>query len=136
MSSHFTRALTVTSADIDVLGHAGNQVYLRWLLDAAEAHSAHVGFDFARYRELGGVFVVRRHELDYLGSAYAGDELRVETWIARTTRVTSTRAYTISRAETCLMRAQTQWAFVDLASGRPTRIPPEIIAAFSIDAGG
>ena len=34
--------------------------------------------------------------------------------------------------ERCLLRAQTKWAFIDLDSGRPTRIPAEVLAAFSL----
>ena len=31
-----------------------------------------------------------------------------------------------------LAKAETLWAFVNLATGRPTRIPPELQAAFEI----
>jgi acyl-CoA thioesterase FadM len=31
-----------------------------------------------------------------------------------------------------LATAETNWAFVDLAGGKPVRIPPEIAAAFTI----
>ena len=133
MLPRFERTLTVAAGDIDVLGHVGNQVYLGWLLDAAESHSSAVGLTWARYQELGGVFVVRRHELDYLAPAFEGEQLRVLTWISASARATSTRAYEIWRGDRCLMRAQTTWAFVSLSTGRPTRIPPEVFAAFDLD---
>lgn len=133
MSTVFRQSRTVTSDHIDVIGHVGNLVYLHWLLDAAQAHSQAVGLGFERYRELGGVFVVRRHEVDYLGAAFEGDELVVRTWITQTTRVTSVRAYEIVRDITCLVRARTTWAFVSLESGRPCRIPAAVRAAFEIE---
>ena len=73
-------ALTITAAadDIDELGHVSNLVYLRWVLDAALAHSAAAGWDHAAYRRLGAVFVVRRHEIDYLAPVVAGDEVVVD----------------------------------------------------------
>jgi acyl-CoA thioester hydrolase len=129
----FTLHQTVGEAHIDVLGHVGNLVFLEWLLAAAQAHSTAVGLTWDRYRELGRVFVVRRHEVDYLGSAFLGDQLVVRTWITETTRVTSTRSYEVLRDTQCLIRATTVWAFVDLATGRPCRIVEPVRAAFKLD---
>jgi acyl-CoA thioester hydrolase len=131
----FTVHHTVGEQHIDVLGHVGNLVYLGWLLAAAEAHSAAVGLTWDRYRELGGVFVVRRHEVDYLGSAYLGDLLVVRTWIAHTARATSVRAYEVLRDDRCLVRATTTWAFVSLTTGRPCRIVEPVLAAFGLSPG-
>ena len=36
----FFHQVEVLPADVDRLGHASNQVYLRWILDAALAHYA------------------------------------------------------------------------------------------------
>jgi acyl-CoA thioester hydrolase len=134
VSEVFTIQHTVGEQHIDVLGHVGNLVYLGWLLDAAEAHSAAVGLTWDRYRELGGVFVVRRHEVDYLGSAYLHDQLVVRTWIANTTRATSVRDYEVLCDTRCLIRATTTWAFVSLTTGRPCRIFESVLTAFGIQA--
>ncbi len=128
----FTVNQAVEEQHIDVLGHVGNLVFLGWLLAAAEAHSAAVGLTWERYRELGGVFVVRRHEVDYLGSAYLGDQLVVRTWIASTARVSSVRNYEVLRDTRCLVRATTTWAFIDLSTGRPCRIIEPVLAAFGL----
>lgn len=132
VSEVFTVHHTVGEQHIDVLGHVGNLVFLGWLLAAAEAHSAAVGLTWARYRELGGVFVVRRHEVDYLGSAYLGDSLVVRTWIAHTARASSVRNYEVLRDTRCLVRATTTWAFVSLATGRPCRIVEPVLTAFGL----
>ena len=132
----FEQHRTVTADHIDVLGHVGNLVFLDWLLEAAQAHSDAVGLSWERYRELGGVFVVRRHEFDYLGSAYASDPLVIRTWIEDTTRVTSIRAYTVCRGEETLVCGRTRWAFVSLDTGRPCRIPAPVLAAFEIAPQG
>jgi acyl-CoA thioester hydrolase len=60
----FTMPLEVGEDDIDMLGHASNIAYLRWVQDVAVAHSAAVGLDMEGYSQLGAVFVVRRHEID------------------------------------------------------------------------
>jgi acyl-CoA thioester hydrolase len=134
VSEVFTVHHTVSEQHIDVLGHVGNLVFLGWLLAAAEAHSAAVGLTWERYRELGGVFVVRRHEVDYLGSAYLNDSLVVRTWIAHTARATSVRNYEVLRDAQCLVRATTTWAFVSLATGRPCRIVEPVRAAFGMQS--
>jgi acyl-CoA thioester hydrolase len=135
VSEVFTIHHTVSEQHIDVLGHVGNLVFLGWLLAAAEAHSAAVGLTWDRYRELGGVFVVRRHEVDYLGSAYLGDSLVVRTWIAHTARATSVRNYEVLRNTQCLVRAKTTWAFVSLTTGRPCRIVEPVLEAFGLSPG-
>jgi acyl-CoA thioester hydrolase len=119
--------------DVDELAHVNNLVYVRWVLDVATAHSAAVGWDFPAYRRAGGVFVVRRQEVDYLRPAFLGERVRVETWVESFTRVTSLRRSRIVGAAGELARAATTWAFVSVEGGRPTRIPEEILAAFSVD---
>jgi len=32
-----------------------------------------------------------------------------------------------------LVRANTQWAIIDKAAGRPIRVPPEVIAPFMVE---
>ena len=69
----FVLVTEVGEADIDMLGHASNIAYLRWVQDVAVAHSAAVGLDMEGYSQLGAVFVVRRHEIDYLRPVVRGD---------------------------------------------------------------
>ena len=136
MQSVFQLPRLVTPDHIDELGHVGNLVFLGWLLEAAQAHSTHVGLSWERYREIGGVFVVRRHEFDYLRPAFAGEQLVIRTWIESTTRVTSTRSYEIKRDTTILVQGRTKWAFVSLETSRPCRIPPVVLTAFDIAPDG
>jgi acyl-CoA thioester hydrolase len=128
-----TLELTAQPADIDDLGHVSNLVYLRWVLDVALAHSAAVGWDAARYRALGAIFVVRRHEIDYLQSVLEGDRVVITTWVESWKQVSTVRRTSMRRAtdgaEVC--RGATTWAFVDLATGRPRRIPDDMRAVFA-----
>jgi acyl-CoA thioester hydrolase len=132
----FSHDFEVGGDDVDELGHVNNLVYVRWVLDVATAHSRAVGWDFSAYRNAGGVFVVRRQEVDYLRPAFAGERVRVETWIDGLTRVTSVRRTRIVRGDDELARAATTWAFVSVNGGRPMRIPEEIRAAFGMAATG
>ena len=126
----FQLAITATDADIDELDHVSNLVYLRWVLEAATAHSAARGWGHPEYRKLGSVFIVRRHELDYLAPVLRGEHVIAETWVASWKGASCVRATEIKRGEQVVLRAATTWAFVSLTSGRPQRIPEELLAAF------
>src|SRR3954469_2336351 len=122
----FTMPLDVGDDDIDMLGHASNIAYLRWVQDVAVSHSAAVGLDMEGYSQLGAVFVVRRHEIDYLRPVVRGERLELRTWIDSAAAAKCKRATDIVRIgtipEVIVARAMTTWGFVELASGRPTRI--------------
>jgi acyl-CoA thioester hydrolase len=135
MDAIFRHERTVQPAELDGLGHASNVAYVAWMQDAAIAHSTAAGWSTERYNELGQAWVVRRHEIEYLGPAVAGDRLFVYTWVTTMERITSQRRYEIAHADSgkTLARATTDWVFVNLARGRPTRIPPELSSAFVVD---
>ncbi len=131
----FRLRVVVLDGDVDVLGHANNIAYLRWVQDIAVAHSNAVGLTFDAYRELGAVFVVRRHEIDYLRPVLRGEELELRTWIdsamaAKCKRATEIVRIRTGEEETVVARALTTWGFVELPSGRPTRIPDSVRIAF------
>jgi acyl-CoA thioester hydrolase len=123
---------TIRNDEVDSLGHANNVCYVGWLQDAAVAHSTAQGWSGSRYREMGCGWVVRSHKIDYLQSAYEGDAIVVRTWVATMNKATSLRRYQIVRAadQTLLATAETLWAFVNYATGRPTRILREIATAY------
>jgi acyl-CoA thioester hydrolase len=128
----FSMRRVVEDGDIDELGHASNIAYVRWIQDVAVEHSKAVGLDTRAYMDLGAVFVVRRHEIDYLRPAFRGDELEVRTWLSTTMAAKAMRATEIVRVAdgAILARGMTIWGFVDTAAGRPTRIPNMVRSAF------
>jgi len=132
---------TIRPDEIDILGHANNLAYLRWMMSAAVAHSAEQGWPGERYREMGSGFVVRRHEIDYLRPAFEGQSLVIRTWVAAMRKATSLRRYQILRREADgrevkLAIAATDWAFVDYTKGMPRRLPIEVIEAFTLVPDG
>jgi acyl-CoA thioester hydrolase len=131
----FVHEARVAPGDIDELGHASNLVYLRWLQEAALAHSTSLGFDQAAYLKMGQVWVVRRHEIVYLRPAFEGDELRVETRVTTMGAASSERRTRIVKIAdgSALAEAVTDWAFVDIARGRPVRIPEQIRSRFPLE---
>ena len=130
--SRFTYVPEIKPKDIDAFGHVNNEVYLRWLLEAATAHSDSLGYSTAKFVELGAGFVVRRHELDYLLPVFLKDEIRVETWSEFFEGAAGFRNYVIINVknERKILTAKSKFVFVDLKSGRPMAIPEAIMRAF------
>ncbi len=128
----FLLNVAVESDDIDAQGHVNNAVYPRWMDAAAYAHSDSVGYDWDKYQSMGAAFVVRRHEIDYLSPAFADDRIVVATWPGGMRRFTALRYHQIVRLTDgqTLARAKTTWVYLDLETGRPRRMPDEMIAAF------
>jgi acyl-CoA thioester hydrolase len=128
----FRLDLVVRDEDIDPLGHASNIAFVRWIQDIAIAHSAAVGFDLDAYQRLGAVFVVVRHEIDYLRPAQRGDELEARTWISNVMAAKCLRSTELVRKRDgmVLARGVTTWGFVAFGNGRPKRIAEGVRVAF------
>jgi acyl-CoA thioester hydrolase len=131
MAERFAIPILPVPEDIDELGHVSNLVYLRWVQDVAMAHSRARGWDWARYRALGAVFMVRRHEIDYVAQVTLGDELRAETWVDTWRAASCVRKTELIRGDKIVARAATTWALIGVASQRPQRIPDDLVAAFT-----
>ena len=131
MVDRFRFPITAQSADIDELGHVSNLVYVRWVLDTATAHSLSVGWGHAEYLASGNVWVVRRHEIDYVLPVTVGQQLVAETWVDVWKGASCIRRTELIRDSVVVARAATTWAFMAIASGRPQRIPDDMKARFS-----
>jgi acyl-CoA thioester hydrolase len=134
----FLDRIPVADPDIDVNEHVNNLAYLRWMQDAATAHSAAQGWTLGAYRALGAGWFVRSHFIEYHLPAHAGDVLLLHTWVAEMKSSSCMRRFLFLREgdRQAVVTAQTRWAFVDFASGRPARIAPGVASAFSIVPDG
>lgn len=130
----FVARLQVRHYEMDALGHVNNAVYLHYLEHAGWEHSISLGMTASRYKELGGIFVMRRIEIDYLRPAVAEDWLEIATWVGEMRGPRAMRNYQIARAGAgdVLLRATGLWAWIDTATGRPRPIPPVIFEVFSL----
>ncbi len=128
----FKTQLRVRYHEMDALGHVNNAVYQHYLEQAAVEHSEHLGFNQERCQELGGVFVMRRIEIDYLRPAVAGDNLEVTTWLQTLRGPRAIRRYEIRKQgdEQLLVTAEALWVWVDTKAMRPRAIPQQVIEVF------
>jgi acyl-CoA thioester hydrolase len=132
-TSAYRHGFSVESADIDALGHANNVVWVRWVNEAAIEHSRSVGLgpDFVLAQQV--VWVVRRHDIEYLLPAFEGERLEAFTWVATVRGATSIRRTAIRREGRLLSRAETTWALVDTATSKPCRVPKEMLLKYGFE---
>lgn len=132
----FRYEVRVTASAIDANGHANNVEYVRWMQEAAIAHADAAGCTAAT-SAAGAMWVVRSHRVEYRRPAVEGDVLCLVTWLHDYRRAFSTRKYRFERAKDAavLAEGETEWVFVDVATGRPRSIPAAIAAMFEV-AGG
>jgi acyl-CoA thioester hydrolase len=128
MNSHL-HTVTVAEGDIDALHHVNNVVYLQYCQDAATAHWQRVAS--AALQETM-VWVVRRHEIEYLKQAVLGDVLHIKTWTGDYTAATWDRHYEIYRAadQQLLVKAKSVWVPIDRATMRVKRVDDAIKGCF------
>lgn len=94
--------------------------------------SAAAGYDLARYEALGHQWLIRETDIEYLRPLTYGDSVVVKTWVADFHRVRSRRMYELRHAASgeLVAQAETDWVYLETATGRPATIPPEMIRAF------
>ncbi|MFK7916372.1 MAG: acyl-CoA thioesterase [Pseudomonadales bacterium] len=132
----FAIAIAVQQVHIDALGHTNNVHYLEWLQQCAWQHSLSRGFGEEQMVALGKAMAVRTTHMDYLGATFKGDTLVVGDWItACDRRLRATRSFQIIRRsdQACVMRAQIDYVCIDIASGKPSRMPPVFKSAYGDD---
>ncbi len=111
------------------VAHANNIAMAAWVDRLAELHADANGASRASQVAAGRVWFVARHEIDYLGEAFFGDDLIGATWIASMGRTTLMRECAVFRREGAtgqfrqLLASTSRWAYVDLASRKPIAMP-------------
>ncbi len=125
----FELSITAGPEDIDELGHVNNAAWVRWIQDIATAHWNAVAPD--EHRD-AYVWVVIRHEIDYLRSVGPGETVTGRTWVPDPPRGAKFDRHMefVGDDGKVRVRAVTQWAIIDKATGRPIRVPPEVVAPF------
>ena len=126
---YFEKRITAGPDDIDELGHVNNAAWVRWIQDMATAHwravapQAHVD---------AYVWVVTRHEIDYLRAVGPGETVTGRTWVGEAPKGARFDRHVefVGADGKPRVRARTTWAIIDKASGRPIRVPKEVAEPF------
>lgn len=125
----FEHRVVAEPGHIDELGHVNNAVWVQWIQEVALAHWYSVA-DPAHQDDY--IWVVVRHEIDYLRAAFEGETLTGRTWVGDAPKGARFDRHMefVGDDGKVRVRATTQWAIIDKAAGRPIRVPPQVIAPF------
>jgi acyl-CoA thioester hydrolase len=121
--------LTALPEHIDELGHVNNAVWVQWMEQVAVAHWRSVATEAHQDQFF---WVVVRHEIDYLRAAIEGERVIARTWAGDAPKGARFDRHMefIGEDAKVRVRARSWWAIIDKASGRPIRVPDEVIAPF------
>lgn len=128
----YTTRWHVRQYDLDYNGHVSNAMYLNYVAQLTAEHGEASGFGRAWSIERGGMWVVRRHAVTYHRPAILGDELELTVRVRSVGGVRGVRETRIVRVpdEASIADVETEWVWVRLTDGRPTRVPSEIVEAY------
>lgn len=132
MPATYTTHITAQAADIDILGHVNNAVWVQWMEQVATEHWTH---DADPAHVDAYVWVVTRHEIDYRGNVAEGETVTARTWIPdgpRGARFDRLIEFTGPDGKV-KVTARSTWAIVDKGTGRILRVPPEVAARFAAE---
>jgi acyl-CoA thioester hydrolase len=133
MQSHkYSKQHHVTEEWLDENNHVGNIEYIKLLLDIAAEHCDSVGCTSAT-ESMGAAWFVRSHFIEYKRPMALGQDVMLTTWIDETDTLRSTRKYVFEQIPDgqIFAEARTEWILVDVKSGRPKRIPADLIQLFT-----
>ena len=100
-------------------------MWVRWIQDLSTSHWAAVA---PAEHQQAYIWVVTRHEIDYLRAVLPGETVTGRTWIpegpcgARFDR----HVEFVGADGKLRVRAKTTWAILDKATGRPLRVPKAV----------
>ena len=121
--------LRVRYAEIDAQGHVNNAVYLSYFEVGRVEWLRAAGLSYRELEERGYGIVVVEVLAHYRRAAFFDDELTLRTELADLSRASMRFEYVVSRDGELLVTGHTRHACVDLATGKPIRVPEEVLAA-------
>ncbi len=133
----FTQRWLVRTYEVDENGHVNNAVYLQWAEQLTAEHAEAIGFGREWCLARGCAWLVRRHEITYHLPARRADEISLTVRVLGIGGVRGRRHTALRRVADGALLAEvtSEWVWVTLADGRPTRVPAELIKAFSPGSG-
>jgi acyl-CoA thioester hydrolase len=124
MKDIFELKIKVTSEYIDDLNHVNNVVYIQWMDKVAFEH-----WEFLTQKDPlpQYIWVVLKHEVDYLKQAVLGDIITVKTWVGETKGFKSERLMEFYKNNQLLVKAKTVWGMLDAENYKPSRIRENVL---------
>jgi acyl-CoA thioester hydrolase len=121
--------ITAQPDDIDELGHVNNARWVQWIQRVATGHWMAIAPP-AMIETI--VWVVIRHEIDYLRPLASGQTVLARTWVGNAARGARFERHMefLDATGKPHVAAHTMWVMVDRATGRPMRVPASLVSRF------
>ena len=125
----FEYEIIVMPEHLDDMDHVNNVVYVQFMQDVANQHWNSVASSELHNNVR---WVVRRHEIDYLASAFLNDTLLIRTWTGEHSAVTWNRHCEIIRVsdQKKIISSKSVWVLVDKLTWKPKRIDQQMLNRF------
>lgn len=136
MHSPLVARVQVRTYELDSFGHVNNSVYLNYLEEARSEYLRQMGLSFHDFAALGVQLVIVEAHVKYVSPARYGDEIEIAGTF-RDVRPASLFIDYHLRAvgsDRVLATATTKGAFIEAATGKPTRAPEPFRSAFAAHA--
>lgn len=132
-NTKFELQFSVVDTDIDAQQHANNVVYLRWVQDVSTAHWNAVATPEMQSSIL---WVVLRHEIDYLRPAFLNDGLKSITRVGEIRGAKFERHTEIWRVSDnqLLSRVRSVYCALDAITNKPRRVEAELRSCFVVES--
>ena len=88
-------------------------------------HWSYLTEKYSEFKEV--IWVVRRHEIEYLGQAKLHDQITISTWIGTSNKALSIRHVEIFNNNQLIVKAQTTWCMLTASTFTFSRIPESIL---------
>lgn len=126
----FTFDIQVRPEHLDEMQHVNNVQYLHWIQDVAKLHWEREAKSewLEKY-----AWVALSHHIEYKKPAFENDDLLAMTHVHEFSGPKSHRLVRIKNVKTedLLVQSSSWWCMIDRSSGRPVRVPNEMIHLFS-----
>ncbi|MDB6032818.1 MAG: thioesterase superfamily protein [Verrucomicrobiales bacterium] len=122
------------SCDVDSFGHVNNAVYLMYAEAARNDYMLQRGLTFADFKRWNAGPVLFSAKLDYKAPAHTDDELVITGRMEAQGRTRFSIVHEIIRKpeQKLICHAELEFAFVDMTTNRPCRMPEQFAKAFGM----
>lgn len=109
---------------IDLNHHANNVKYVEIMQKVAILHSTSVGDTPEFQAKFNAIWVIKKHEIEYLAQGFLGDEIEITTFTQSFKKTCGFREYEFKRKSdnAILVKAKTLFVLLDNKTFRPKLI--------------
>ena len=127
-------SVRVRWSEVDPYNHLNHALYLTFFEQARIDALASIGFSMGELQALGCQIVVTEVSVKFIKSALGGDDVRIETEMTETRRVSTSWRQRMYRDDELLATIELTAAITDL-DGKPRRLPDGFAEGLASIAG-